>query len=101
MLQGANIKEDYKLLLGKAICDLNTKDCMLQQCQNYTGEEVLIAHLDKILEDWDLEESIEFNGFILTVKCWKQMFSLSMASSKNSLAKCLATTSFQNIKVNM
>ncbi|KAL7989329.1 hypothetical protein Chor_011995 [Crotalus horridus] len=66
MLQGANIKEHYKLLMGKAVCDLNTKDCMLQRCQNCPGEEALIAHFDELFEHWDLEESIEFTQWVHT-----------------------------------
>ena len=64
MLQGADIKEDYKLLMEKAVCDLNAKDCMLQRCQNCPGEEALIAYLEEIFKDW--EESIEFKQWVQT-----------------------------------
>ncbi|KAG8230551.1 hypothetical protein J437_LFUL008374 [Ladona fulva] len=58
--------EDYNLLMGKVVCDLDTKDCMLQRCKSCPGEEALIDHLEEILEDRDMNETIEFKQWVHT-----------------------------------
>lgn len=66
MLQSANIKDDYKMLIEKAVCDLSAKDCMLHRCQNCPGEDAVKVYLEEIFQDWDAEESIEFKQWVHT-----------------------------------
>lgn len=67
MLAGTqSITEDYKELIGKTVCDLNSRDCMLRRCDNCPGEEPLHEYLVQIFEDSDPEATIEFKQWIQT-----------------------------------
>lgn len=66
MLEASPIKEDYKILIEKTVCSLESKDCMLHRCEECPGEEGLKQFLANIFEDCDPEDVIEFKQWVHT-----------------------------------
>ena len=47
MLKSAQIEESYQDLISIMICDINNKDCMLQQCENCPGDDLVAKFLER------------------------------------------------------
>ena len=59
LLVHANIDKDYHDLMAMVVCDLNTKMCMIQRCENCPGDNNIREYLDGTFADSE-EEEISF-----------------------------------------
>lgn len=66
MVAGSTIKDDYKCLIQKTVCNLESKECMLHRCEDCPGEDGLKEFLAETFKDSDPEELIEFKQWIHT-----------------------------------
>lgn len=66
MLSAAHITDDYKTLLEKSICNLDSKHCMLHRSEFCPGKEALEKYLSDLLNDLDPDEPISFKQWIYT-----------------------------------
>lgn len=66
MLASSPICENYKELLKITVCDIESKDCMLHHCEACPGEKALKDYLDKVFEECDLDDEIEFKQWVHT-----------------------------------
>ncbi len=66
MLPATSIKEDYKVILQKVVCNIESKDCMLHRCQDCPGREVLENYLASVFEDCSPEDTFEFKQWVYT-----------------------------------
>ena len=66
MLYSSIIVEDYKVLIQKTVCNIESKSCMLHRCEQCPGKAGLEAYLDTVYEDVDPEEIVEFQQWVQT-----------------------------------
>ncbi len=66
MLAATQIDCDYKSLMAKTVCSLESKDCMLHRCDTCPGEEALEEFLLSAVGDFDPEETISFKQWVHT-----------------------------------
>ena len=69
MILGSGLKADYKTLMQTCVCNIENKDCMLQQCEKCPGTSALEKYLSLMLiedEGMDPEENIQFKQWLHT-----------------------------------
>lgn len=66
MLASNPIIEDYKDLISKTVCSLESKEYMLHRCESSPGKEELERFLEKIFEDNDPDDIIMFKQWVHT-----------------------------------
>lgn len=66
MIVGSDIKEDYKQLITKTVCNIECKDCMLHRCEVCPGEDGLKKFLTDTFEEKDPEDLLVFKQWIHT-----------------------------------
>jgi hypothetical protein len=66
MLAACPIKDDYKVLISKTVCGIESKDCMLGRCEKCPGPEGLKEFLINFFVDSDPDDIIEFKQWIHT-----------------------------------
>ncbi|GBM04149.1 hypothetical protein AVEN_205225-1, partial [Araneus ventricosus] len=63
MIEGANLKVDYKDLLGIIVCDINNYKCMISDCDLCPGKEAL-SNMFLEPDDDDMPDNITFKQWI-------------------------------------
>lgn len=58
------ITDDYRELIGKTVCDVNSLDCTLHHCDNCPGDQPLQEYLSAIFAESDPEAIIEFKQWM-------------------------------------
>lgn len=66
MLAATPIKDDYKVLISKTVCGIESKNCMLGRCEECPGIEGLKEFLINSFADYDPDDIIEFKQWIHT-----------------------------------
>lgn len=66
MLAATSIKDDYKELMDKTVCSLESKNCMLQRCEKCPGKGGLETYLSNMFKDYDPDELIQYKQWIHT-----------------------------------
>lgn len=74
-LQMAGLKKlhnmDYKMLMSKIVCDVNSRDCMLHKCAKCPGKDALKTFLEQLVgidtdEAVDADEPVTFKQWVNT-----------------------------------
>lgn len=60
MLMETSLKDDYKSLMRKIVCSLDSKDCMLQRCESCPGKEALEKYVCDVFDEFDPADQISF-----------------------------------------
>lgn len=61
-----NIVEDYRLLVGKAVCSLESKISILHKCEECPGKTSLEESLLRVFEALNPEGTVEFEQWVQT-----------------------------------
>ena len=64
MLESSPVTVDYKCLIEKIVCDIESKECMLHCCDKCPGNEMLKAYLEEQFKDFESDETITFKQWI-------------------------------------
>ena len=64
MLASSPVTVDYKCLIEKIVCDIESKEFMLHHCDKCPGNEMLKAYLEGQFKDFESDETITFKQWI-------------------------------------
>lgn len=89
-LAGLGIKElDYKILLGKTVCDMENRNCMMQQCSLCPGKEGVESFLINTVQSEDIhaqDSQIQYKQWVSTDRCTLEVKVESLEDYINSLS---------------
>lgn len=86
MIAGSNIVGDYKTLIKRCVCDMESKECMLHRCEECPGEGALKEYLADFYKDNNPEEIIEFKQWLQTDRHTLDRKQLSIEDFVNELS---------------
>lgn len=66
MLFSSPVSLDYKALMEKMVCDIESKECMLHRCEDCAGKEGILEYMTNAFCELDPDESVEFKQWVHT-----------------------------------
>ena len=64
MLASSPVTVDFKCLIEKMVCSIESKECMLHRCDKYPGTEILKEYLEEQFKDFESDDAITFRQWI-------------------------------------
>ena len=68
MLASSPVAVDYRCLVEKMVCSIESEECMLHRCDKCPGTEMLKANLEEQFKDFQSEDTITFKQWINTYR---------------------------------
>lgn len=66
LLNAIPIKETYHDLIKIITCNINNRACMLRLCDNCPPSSMLQTHLEREIEDFDPDETVQYSQWVST-----------------------------------
>ena len=60
--------DDYKTFMSKVVCSIDSRACMLKQCDSCPGKEKLVRYLNNLFDD----EKYHFDEAAIKFKVWSE-----------------------------
>jgi len=89
MLIASPLDNDYKLLMSKLVCDIESSDCMLRRCDACPGKEALSDFLQETFNEIEIDE--------IVLKQWVQTDRAVMQTRKLGIEEYQAELCEKNI----